>query len=136
MYLRFQTKIPDPQSGRPTGILVAAHQLRDSNRISVPDEAWLRDYLSYFNKHLKIPACLKEPEHRRAISWFKEGSKMIDRVWNLKAFLEEQDIFIDVITTRDPGTLIYEDGHQVVARSIRKTKANKPCEATGDNVAS
>jgi hypothetical protein len=134
MYLRFQTIIPDPQSGKPTGILVAAHQLRDGNRISVADEAWLRDF-SYFNKHLEIPACLKEPEHRRAISWFKEGSKMIDRVWTLKAFLEEQDIFIDVVSTRDPGAVVYEDGHQVVARPRRRTKA-KPCEASGDNAAS
>ncbi len=124
MYLRFQTKSPDPQSGRPTGILVAAHQLRDSNRVSIDDEAWLRDYLSYFNMHLRIPACLKDLEHRRAISWFKEGSKMIDRVWILKVFLEEKDIFIDVITTREPGIVVYEDGHQIVAKPKRK-KANK-----------
>lgn len=119
MYLRFQTKIPDPQSGRPTGILVAAHQLRDSNRISTTDEKCLREYLSYFNEHLKIPACLKEPDHRRAISWFKEGSKMIDRVWAVKVLLEEYDIFIDLITTRSPGNVIYEDGHQVVAKPRR-----------------
>jgi hypothetical protein len=121
MYLRFQTIIPDPQSGRPTGILVAAHELRDSNRISVADEKWLREHLSYFNEHLKIPACLKEPGHHRAISWFKEGSKMIDRVWPLKVLLEEYDVFIEVTTTRDPGFLIYEDGHQVVADPRRKT---------------
>lgn len=34
---------------------------------SVVEEAWLRDDLSYFKKHLKIPACLNEQEHRRAI---------------------------------------------------------------------
>ena len=120
MYLRFQTKAPDPQSGRPTGILVAAHQLRDSNRISIDDEAWLRDYLSYFNEHLKVPSCLKELKNRRAISWFKEGSKMIDRVWSLKVFLEEQDVFIDVLSSRDPGIIVYEDGHQIVAKPTRK----------------
>ena len=132
MYLRFQTMTPDSQSGRPTGILVAAHQLRDSNGVSVAEEEWLRDHLSYFNEHLKVPSCLKDPEHRRAISWFKEGSRMIDRVWILKAFLEEQNIFIDVITTRDPGIVVYEDGHQVVAKPRRKAKANKPCDAKGD----
>lgn len=120
MYLRFQTKIPDGQSGRPTGILVAAAHLRDSNRISMADEKWLREYLDYFNQHLKVPACLKNPKNRRAISWFKEGSSMIDRVWNLKTFLEEQDIFIDVISTRSTGSVIYEDGHQVVAIPLRK----------------
>lgn len=115
MYLRFQTIIPDHQSGRPTGILVAAHRLRDSNRISIDGEKWLRDYLSYFNENLKIPACLKEPKNQKAISWFKEGSKMIDRVWDLKVFLEEQDIFIDAISTRSPGIVVYEDENQIVA---------------------
>lgn len=129
MYLRFQTMIPDPRSGRPTGILVAAHDLRDSNRVSVADEKWLREYLSYFNQHLKIPACYKDPEQRRGISWFKERSKMIDRAWTLKAFMEEQDVFIDVITTRDPGIIIYEDGHQVVAKPKRKIRIEQaePC---------
>jgi hypothetical protein len=120
MFLRFQTKVVDSDSGRPTGILVAAAALRDSNRISIPDETWLRGQLSYFNEHLNVPPCLKDLENRRAISWFKEGSKMIDRVWDLKAFMEEQDIFIDVISTREPGTILYEDGHQVVARPLRK----------------
>lgn len=120
MYLRFQTKIPCSQSGRPAGILVAAHEVRDSNDISIEEEAWVRKLLAYFNLHLKVPSCLNEPENRRAISWFKEGSSMIDRVWSLKAFLEEQDIFIDVLTTRDPGIVIYEDGHQVVAKPRRK----------------
>lgn len=94
--------------------------MRDSNGISIADETWLREQLSYFNEHLKIPPCLKEPEHRRATSWFKEGSKMIDRVWSLKAFMEEQDVFIDVITTRTPGIIIYEDGHQVVAKAWKR----------------
>ena len=129
MYLRFQTKSPDCQSGRPTGILVAAHQLRDSNRVSIEEEQWLRKHLAYFNEHLKIPSCLKNPEHRRAISWFKGGSKMIDRVWTLKAFLEELDVFIDVITTRDPGIVVYEDGHQIVAKPRRKNSS----EAAGGN---
>ena len=120
MYLRFQTKIPDAQSGRPTGILVAAAHLRDSNLISISDEKWLREYLNFFNEHLNVPACLKDPKNRKAISWFKEDSDMIDRVWNLKAFLEEQDIFIDVISTRSPGCIVYQDVHQVVAEPLRR----------------
>ena len=120
MFLRFQTKMVDPDSKMPTGILVAAAELRDSNRISIAEETWLREQLSYFNEHLKVPACLKNPEHRRAISWFKEGSKMIDRVWNLRAFMEELDIFIDVISTREPDTIVYEDGHQIAARPLWK----------------
>ncbi len=122
MYLRFQTKTPDPHSGYPTGILVAAHQLRDSNRVTIEEEGWLRDYLLYFNQNLAIPECLEELKNKRAISWFKEGSQMIDRVWNLKVFLEEQGIFIDVITTTKPGFVIYEDDDQIVAQPSKRRR--------------
>lgn len=116
MFLRFQTRIPDPRSGHPTGILVAAHELRDGDRLSKEDEAWLRKHLAYFNMHLRIPACLKDPDSRRGISWFRATSGMLDRVWELAAFMEEQGIFIDMIRTADPGIIYYEDGHQVVAK--------------------
>jgi hypothetical protein len=119
MYLRFQTKLPDRTSCRPSGILVAAADLRDSNRVSVADEKWLREHLDYYNMHLKIPACLKDWANRRALSWFCEGSKMIGRVWDLKAMMEDYDIFIEVLTTRNPGRIIYRDGHQVVAIPTR-----------------
>ena len=83
------------------------------------DESWLRDYLRYFNEHLKIPTCLKECELRREICCFKEGRSMIDRVWNLKAFMKEQDLFVNVFTTNAPGIMVYEDGHQIAARPNR-----------------
>ncbi len=82
------------------------------------DEAWLREYLTYFSEHLKVPPCLRDGTNRRAICWFKEGSTMIDRVWTLKAFMEAQDVFIDVLTTRKPGSVIYQDEHQIVATPL------------------
>ena len=112
--------MPDRDSGRPTGILVAAANLRDSNRITIQDETWLREHLDYYNIHLKVPPCLKEREHRRALSWFREGCKMIDRVWDLVALMDEYDVFIDVLSSKDPGCIIYEDSHQVVATPYRK----------------
>ena len=44
---------------------------------------------------------------------------MIDRVWNLKAFMKEQDLFVNVFTTNAPGIMVYEDGHQIAARPNR-----------------
>lgn len=120
MYLRFQTKVPDPESGRPRGILVAAASLRDSNEISMEGEAWLRGHLDFYNTHLKVPSCLKEWKNRRALSWFKPTSKFIAYAWELAAFMEESDIFIDVIKTNSPGTVVYEDGNQIVAIPRRK----------------
>lgn len=116
MYLRFQTKSPDPRSGHPTGILVAAHELRDSGKLGRDEEQWLRDSLSYFNMHLKVPSCLKDPKHRRGVSWFRSHSRMVHRIRDLVAFMENQGIFIDMLHTDDPGIIYYEDGHQVVAK--------------------
>ena len=56
---------------------------------------------------------------------------MIDRVWTLKAFLEELDVFIDVITTRDPGIVVYEDGHQIVAKPRRKNSSEQAAGGNG-----
>lgn len=79
------------------------------------DEAWLREKLVYFNENLKIPQCLKDHQNRKALSWFHPGSKMIRRVWDVKALMEEYDLVIDVVNTRTPGNIIYSDKHQIVA---------------------
>lgn len=56
---------------------------------------------------------------------------MIRRVWDVKALMEEYDTFIDVVSTRDPGIILYEDEHQVVAfpRRARSRQAG----ASGTN---
>jgi len=120
VYYRFQTKVIDLDSGRPKGILVAASELRDSNNISIEGESWLRNHLDYYNQNLPVPECLNDWEHRRALSWFVSGSDMINRVWELAAFMEENDIFIDTLSTHEPGIIIYQDEHQVVAKPQQK----------------
>jgi len=120
-FLRFQTKIPDRDSGKPSGIFVVAHELRDSRRVSREEEEWLRSCLAWFKMHLKVPAALQDPANRRAISWFKgDNRNAISRIWDLVAFLEDYGIFIDIVRTRDPGIIIYEDGYQVVAKPRRE----------------
>ena len=120
MYIRFQTREIDDDSKKPKGFLVAAHELRDSDKISLEEESWLRNELDYFNTHLKVPQILSEDEHFRALSWFKPESKMISKVWDIVSFLQENGIHIEVLKTDNPGTIIYSDGHQVVAKPKRK----------------
>ena len=123
MYLRFQTKIPNDRSGTPIGFLVAAHELRDEGSLDRDNEDWLEDLIAYFNTQLEIPACLNDDENRRGVSWFKAESSMIDQVWSLVTLLEEQGIFMDILRSEDPGTLIYEDEHQVVAKPKAKNRS-------------
>ncbi len=71
MYLRFSTKIWDLDSTRNLGILVAAHELRETGDLSKLEHEHLRNTLKWFNQRLVVPKILENDEHRHAISWFK-----------------------------------------------------------------
>jgi hypothetical protein len=120
VYLRFALKVLESESGYRKGILVAAHELRDNADLTVDEHRELRESLAWFNVNLNHPACLADPENRRAISWFKpEAHKPISRMWALKAILENHGYVVDVHKTESPGTILFEDGWQVVAKPPR-----------------
>lgn len=115
--VRFTTLARDPDSGHTSGILVAAHTLRDEGDISVEEHAELRQALAWFTEHLPIPKVLVDIEHRRAISWFKPtASQAIGKMWGLKLVLEAHGHLVTVLHTQDPGIVVYEDDWQVVAK--------------------
>ena len=122
-YIRFTVLSAGTSSGRKTGILVAAHELRDNADLSIEDHESLRLLINWFNEHLKVPKVLAESGNARAISWFKtEGKKPLAKMWELKALLEFHGENIEVHKTWDPGTIIYEDGWQVVAKPRKGQK--------------
>jgi len=117
MLVRFVTLARDTDSGHTSGILVTAHRLRDEGDISVDEHAELRQMLAWFTEHLPIPKVLNNIEHRRAISWFKPtASQPIRKMWELKSVLEAHGHHVNVLQTRDPGVVVYEDDWQVVAK--------------------
>lgn len=122
-YIRFTILSADKDSRRKTGILIAAHKLRDEGDLSVEEHDQVRTLLAWFNLHLKIPKVLSEQGNARAISWFKtEAQKPLKRIWELKALLEFHDINVEIHRTTDPGILIYEDGWQIVAKPRKGQK--------------
>jgi len=120
-YVRFQTKRQDSDSHRPSGIFVALYDLRDSGELATHDADELNKHLDWLKMHLKSPACLKDIGNERAISWFHPRAKEpIRRVRAIVEILREYGVVIDQITTDHPGTVLYEDGWQVVAKPPRK----------------
>lgn len=121
MFMRFQGYKPNPESASMLGIFQLAFELRD--RTDLPDYAYqeLKKHIDWLRMHLESPAILKEDEHFRAISWFRSDAEApLEHIWAIKAVLEEFGYHIDLIKTKDPGIVIYEDGWQVVAKPKRK----------------
>jgi hypothetical protein len=125
MLLRFTLLDRDPQSGRKRGVLVAAHHLRDSDELTWEEHRVMQEALRWFNQHLHVPSCLRDPQNRRALSWFKSEAKTpLCRMWALVEILKAHDVQVELHKTRAPGRVIYEDGWQVVAKPVRGRKAS------------
>lgn len=62
------------------------------------------------------------PSAERDLSWFKPGAaEHIRRMHELKAALEACGVHVEVITTRRPGIVTYEDEHQITAAPYGQT---------------
>jgi hypothetical protein len=129
MYVRFVGHEIDESSQQPVGIFQLVHQLLDADQLAPDERAQLRALLDWFEKNLPTPTRLspyrdgwrrgyRESWHRRrvAISWFKpEAREHIERSWQMVRILERHSIAIDMVRTRKPGYVTYEDAWQVVA---------------------
>ena len=121
MLVRFCTLRRDPNSHSPQGIFQAAIELRDDGRLERYEEDWLERELRWLRMHLPSPDCLRDEGNERAICWFKpEAKRVIEKVRGLVALLEAKGVPVAMLTTADPGTIIYEDKWQVVAKPRRK----------------
>ena len=124
MFLRFTLLDQDRESGRKRGVLVAAHELRDGDALNADEHRVLQEALRWFNQNLHVPACLKSPENRRALSWFKSDAEApLARMWALVGILKAHDFQVELHKTLTPGHIIYEDGWQIVAKPVRGRRA-------------
>jgi hypothetical protein len=120
MYLRFVTARLDPQSGRRQGLFYAAYSLEANGTIVGPDLAELSSIHHWFSKNLYEPTrmAVSSRPHRKAqaLSWFKATAVLhIAKMRRMQALLESYGTYSDVLRTRRPGYVVYEDRYQVVA---------------------
>lgn len=119
-YVRFIIGERDETSHVSQGIFQAAFTLRDSNLLATYEFEQIEDDLSWLKMHLKSPSILRDPKTERAICWFHpRAKKPIARVRSIAQLLNEHGHNVRMLTTDRPGTVIYEDGWQVVAYPFR-----------------
>jgi len=121
VFIRFVILKQDRESHSRQGIFQAAIHLRDSGKLAAHEVNWLEDELAWLRMHVESPACLREQNNHRAISWFHPRAvRPIEKVRSIAALLVEHGVHVEMIKTDDPGTVIYEDGWQVVAKPHRR----------------
>ncbi|MDO9587251.1 MAG: hypothetical protein Q7J13_04890 [Brevundimonas sp.] len=79
-----------------------------------------RKLSGWFNANLAIPKAFSTGGHKGfgqpGLSWFKPvATEHIRRMHRLKLALEECGIHVEVLTTRDPGLIVWQDQFQIVA---------------------
>ena len=76
----------------------------------------LEELLDWFEAHLDEPEVLEHEGFETAVCWFHQGAREhLDRVWEIVAVLENNGIHVEMITARNPGLIIFDDGIQVAA---------------------
>lgn len=127
MYLRFALGRLDPWSGAPMGFFRVAYALQRDER--VPD--WLQDALreetDWFDRHLGLPdRCWRGDRARRGetgICWFRPQARdHIAHAYALRSLIEEAGVAVGRLQTRDPGDVVWQDSHQIVAKPVHTTR--------------
>ena len=80
----------------------------------------IHELADWFNANLATPTHFERGSWKRpgqpALSWFKpQAADHVRRMHELKTALGECGVHVEVLTTRDPGVIIWHDEHQVVA---------------------
>ena len=120
-FIRFESHLPLEGTHLRLGIFQAAFEVRDNYETSEHDANEIDRQLDWLKMHLREHAPLLGREHVRAICWFKDTAhEPMRRVWAIKPYLEAYGYWINVLKTRQPGNIIYEDGWQVAAKPWRK----------------
>jgi hypothetical protein len=122
-FIRFQTNLRCRQDGCRLGIFCAEREYQSS--LELPD--FIRDQLDEFYNWFaeNLPAPDLSHEHWRALFWFRtDAKKLLGIAWSIVALLNEAGVYVDVLTSADPGHIVYLDCHQVAAIPMRK-RGNK-----------
>jgi len=120
-FIRFQTTMPCPTTGKRLGVFHAAYYVEEEDVLSTEAYEKLKDSFAWFAKHLRSPALRGKPT--RGVFWFRSAAEeFISRVWDIVDVLQSADVIVERHATKRPGAIVYSDDQQIVAIPYRKPR--------------
>ena len=124
VYVRFVCfRLVDGQKQR-LGLFQALDEARDCDFAPAWALRQIGELYGWFNDNLKVPVHFKKTyggQGRPGLSWFKPyATEHLRQMHQLKIAVEECGLHVEILRTRDPGSVIWQDEHQLVADPGRR----------------
>lgn len=120
VYVRFVCFRQVESQRQRLGVFQAMDEARASDFAPARALKELGEVYGWFRANLAVPNQFSRSgwkgRGQPGLSWFKPAAKEhIRQMHRLKLALEACGVHVDILTTRDPGEIIWQDSHQVVA---------------------
>ena len=122
MFVRFVVGADAENAALLTGIITEARILHDKGLLYSYESSRLEAIFDWFNEHLPFPPFQKKFRTgvwtRDAVAWFRPEAKgPVERMWEIVAILKEHGVAVRMVTSNNPGKIVYEDKYQIVAET-------------------
>lgn len=120
-YVRFQSTAPN-RHGRFPGVFALVNGLYRADLLTAAQQRFRRRENAWYHTNLRDPTTIDptvydRDRHPGAAAWFKtSATQMITRVTGYLEILDHHSIGWVRLHTHDPGIILYDDPHQVVAK--------------------
>lgn len=120
MYIRFITQFTDEYGEIHTGIFSALRFVRELSFTQDEDVQKLKNLREWFNLNLDAPNKFSNANNKNpasiSLSWFKDSAKdHIKKIYEINGLLLKYGVVVEVVTSKNPGYIVYEDDYQVSA---------------------
>ena len=131
IYLRFVLPRKHPASGVRDGIFGAAYELSNNGGLPEAQREEIDTMLRWFESNFDMPDRFNRTRSKgyyrrktKGISWFKSTAHAhLEKARRLAGILKDNGFHITMIKTRNPGYIVHEDEHQIVAEPFGDTTA-------------
>ena len=117
-YVRFVVGTNREKPQIQTGIVVELRLLKESGDLPDYEVEHVDEIFEWMNEAFPCPPFQENDWHPDAISWFKDSAQDLIREFrDAIAILEQYGRPVRMLTTEQPGMILYEDEFQIVAQS-------------------